>query len=71
VEEGGFATLPSMYPVSPLDPSNCVMVIFHFSRFSPLNFCSSGSIVNEGVPDDIATGNNRLGSRLGCCQSIS
>ena len=51
----GFPMFPSTYPVSPFDPSNCVMVIFHFSRFSPLNFCSSESIVSEGVPDDIVS----------------
>ena len=68
MEDGatGFAMLPSIYPVSPFDPNSCVMVIFHLSRFSPLNFCSSESIVREDVPDDISTRNNRSVSRSGC-----
>ena len=54
----GFGTFPSIYPVSPFDLSNCIMVMFHFSKFSPLNFCSSESIVNEGVPEDIVDRSN-------------
>ncbi len=63
VAEGGlgFPMVPSMYPVSPLDPSNCAMVIFHFRRFSPLNFCSSESIVREDVPDDMLVVRNVVG----------
>jgi hypothetical protein len=30
-----------------------VILVFHWSKFSPLNFCSSGSIVSEGIPDII------------------
>ena len=30
-----------------------VILIFHCSRLSPLNFCSSDSIVREGISDDI------------------
>ncbi len=55
----GCITFPSMYPVSPFDPSSCVIVTFQFSKFSPLNFCSSESIVKEGIPEDIM---NRNGS---------
>lgn len=50
----GFVIFPLIYPTSPLDPSNWVILIFHCNRFSPLNFCSSERIVNDGVPDDIA-----------------
>ena len=42
-------------PVSPFDPSNCVILMFHAIRLSPLNFCSSERIVNDGVPNDILT----------------
>ena len=65
----GFAMVPSMYPVSPLDPSNWIIVMFHFIRFSLLNFCSSESIVNEDVPDDIVSRIGRSNSHSGCCQS--
>ena len=57
----GFGIFPSTYPVSPLDPSSCSMLMFHFIRFSPLNFCSLDNIVNEGVPDDISTSNDFVG----------
>jgi hypothetical protein len=49
----GLVIFPSIYPSSPFDPSNCVMLVFHWSRLSPLNFCSSDSIVSEGMPDII------------------
>jgi hypothetical protein len=29
------------------------MLVFHWSRFSPLNFCSSERIVSDGMPEDI------------------
>jgi hypothetical protein len=57
---GGFGISPLTYPVSPFDPRSCVIVTFHAIRLSPLNFCSSESIVKEGDPDDIVTGNNYL-----------
>ncbi len=47
----GFTIFPSIYPSSLLDPSNCVMFVVHCSRLSPLNFCSLGSIVKDGVVD--------------------
>ena len=28
-----------------------MILVFHWSRLSPLNFCSSDSIVSEGIPD--------------------
>ncbi len=57
----GFGMLPSTYPVSPLDPSSCVILTFHVIRFSLLNFCSSDNIVNEGVPNDISTSYSFVG----------
>ncbi len=57
----GFGMSPLTYPVSPLDPRICAIVTFHVIRLLPLNFCSSESIVREGVPDAISTSSNRLG----------
>jgi hypothetical protein len=49
----GLRMLPLIYPRSPFEPSTCVMLVFHYSRLFPLNFCSSERIVSEGVPDII------------------
>ena len=48
-----FTIFPSTYPSSPLDLSSWVMVVFHLSKLSLLNFCSSERIVKVGIPDDI------------------
>ena len=47
----GFWITPSIYPDSPFDASSWIMFVFHWSKLSPLNFCSSESIVRDGVPD--------------------
>ena len=47
----GFGIVPSVYPNNPFAPSSWVIIIFHCSKFSPLNFCSSGRIVKDGNPD--------------------
>ena len=46
----GFCIIPPIYPINPLAPSNCLIFVFHWSRLSLLNFCSSESIVSEGIP---------------------
>ena len=46
-----FCIFLSIYPDNPFDASSWNIFIFHCSKFSPLNFCSSESIVSEGVPD--------------------
>ena len=47
----GFIICPLIYPSNPLDPSSWVILAFHCSRLSPLNFGSSESMVSEVVPD--------------------
>ena len=49
----GLGILPSTYPSSPLDLSSWVIVVVHFSKLSPLNFCSSEKIVKVGIPENI------------------
>ena len=49
----GFGIFPLIYPSNPFDPSSCVILVFHCSKLSPLNFCSSDSIVSDDVPDII------------------
>ena len=66
VGSGGFASVsvsvcgrtgrgifPSIYPDKPFDPKSWVMFVVHDRRLSPLNFCSSERIVNDGVPEVI------------------
>ena len=36
---------------NPLAPSNWLILVFHCKRLSLLNFCSSESIVSDGVSD--------------------
>ena len=47
----GFCIFLSIYPDNPFDASSWNIFVFHYSKFSPLNFCSSESVVSEGVPD--------------------
>lgn len=49
----GFFIVLSIYPNRPFDVSSWVMFVFHWSKFSLLNFCSLVSIVREGIPDII------------------
>jgi len=49
----GFGIFPLIYPSNPLDPSSWFILVFHWSRLFPLNFCSSESRVSEGIPDII------------------
>ena len=63
------ATRPVEFPMGCHNPCHS-LVIFHFRRFSPLNFCSSESIVKEGVPNDITTNINHLSTCSESCQYI-
>ena len=47
----GIGILPLIYPNSPFDPKSWVILVFHCSKLSPLNFCSLESIVSDGIPD--------------------
>ena len=61
--------LRSMYPDSPFDPNNWIILVFHESRLSPLNFCSSERIVSEGVDDMVYRGKSNV-SRVGKFESF-
>ena len=49
----GFCIFPSIQPDNPFDPRSWVMLVFHCSKLFLLNFCSSESMVSEGIPDMI------------------
>ena len=49
----GFGMFLLIYPSNPFDPSSCVILVFHCSKLSLLNFCSLDSIVSDDVPDII------------------
>ena len=53
VSEGGpgFDIFPLIYPDNPFDPRSWVILVFHWSKLSPLNFCSLESMVSEGILD--------------------
>ena len=59
--ELGFFSVPFKYPSSPLAPSSWLILIFHWRRLSPLNFCSSERIVSDSVPDIIGV------AQVVCC----
>ena len=69
---GGFMTRPSMYPSNPLEPRSWVILVDHLSRLSPLNFCSSESIVSVGIPDIVDRGKmSRSSSQSRVCGNKS
>ena len=63
----GIVTCPLMYPSSPLDPSSCFILVDHFSRLFPLNFCSLESNVRVGMPDIVDRGNSSTGGSYSRC----